>query len=156
MGQENEASRSMLKPVTEAAIEVFNSLCGVTLTLSPDTSGSDTPAAAVTSVITMKGVDCSVFLALPPETAVQVAKKFAGFEIPFESADMNDAVGELGNILAGTVKNRLDHHGIKAEISLPNVTRGEGLALPQGPASLRELACLHSPMGKMWTGVIAA
>ena len=70
----------------------------------------------VLSVISLVGgVDWSIFLGLPKDTAVALAKSFAGFDIPFESDDLGDAIGELSNILAGNVKARLDRVGIKTE-----------------------------------------
>jgi len=47
--------------------------------------------------------------------------------VPFESSDMGDAIGELANVIAGSVKARLDQRGAKANISLPTVLRGSAV-----------------------------
>lgn len=66
----------------------------------------------------------TLIMAIPQTTATSVAGKFAGFEIPFESPDMLDAIGELVNILAGTVSAKAEAASIKSKMSLPSVTRG--------------------------------
>jgi chemotaxis protein CheX len=72
----------------------------------------------------------SLMLCLPEDTAAGIARKFCGFEIPFDSADMADVVGELVNILAGSVIGKLDSIGVSAEMSLPTVVRGTDVDLP--------------------------
>jgi CheY-specific phosphatase CheX len=72
----------------------------------------------------------SLMLCLPGETATAIAMKFCGFEVPFDSRDMADVVGELINILAGSVIARFESIGVKAEMSLPTVVRGTDIDLP--------------------------
>ncbi|MGI5817228.1 MAG: chemotaxis protein CheX [Armatimonadota bacterium] len=94
-------------------------------------------------------VDWSLVLSIPRATASELAGRFAGFEIPFDSADMGDAVGEMANLLAGEVKVQLDGIGLAAEISLPQVFRGEiieVLQLPHVPAELLRFECSCGPL----------
>lgn len=89
-------------------------------------------------------VDWSLVLSLPRETASELAGRFAGFEIPFDSPDMGDAVGEMTNLLAGEVKVQLDGIGIACDISVPQVFRGdiiEVLQLPHVPSKQLNFEC---------------
>jgi len=137
----------------EAVVEIFNATCGVQLQPKHDDErpGNDGVIIAIISLV--GDVEWSIFLGLPRETAPALAAKFAGFEIPFDSADMGDAVGELANILAGDVKKRLSAKGVKVNISLPSVIRAESLeVLIQRDADTAK-KCFGSPLGTMWTGV---
>lgn len=140
--------------VPEAASQIFSMTCGVELT--PAEAAADVQGEVIVAVISIVGdVDWAVFLGLPKGTAVAAAEKFAGFEIPFDSPDMGDAVGELTNIFAGQVKALLDTRQITAEISLPSVMRCGSIEvlLQRGSATVKN--CFSSPMGSLWTGVVA-
>jgi CheY-specific phosphatase CheX len=142
-----------MNAVGAAAVSVIGQACGVELT--PTDEENMWREGAVIGVISIMGdVDWSVFLGLPRDTAEILTEKFAGFEIPFDSEDMGDAVGELTNILAGNVKSRLAEKGVRTNISLPNVLRAENLqVLVQRSACLIK-SCFTSEAGKLWTGVV--
>jgi CheY-specific phosphatase CheX len=71
----------------------------------------------------------SLTLVLTQDTAPALAHKFTGMEIPFDTPEMGDAVGELVNVLAGEVVAQLDSRLVKAQMSLPTVVRGNPLEL---------------------------
>jgi CheY-specific phosphatase CheX len=125
--------------VRDATVEFFRSTCGLKCEelAQPnyESSGNE-----IMSTISFVGNPSWVFsLVLPADTAVIVAKKFAGFDIPLESPDMGDVVGEVVNVIAGGICARLDAKGIKAQMSLPTVARGANLSLlvPSGAATSR-------------------
>ncbi len=138
--------------VAEAAVEIFNITCE--LTINPlDKEENLAGDGVIIAVISLVGdVDWSVFLGLPRQTATSVAAKFAGFEIPFDSADMGDAIGELSNILGGQVKALLDRRSVKADISLPSVMRAENMAVLVQRDVAGTKTCFDSSLGKLWTG----
>jgi CheY-specific phosphatase CheX len=121
----------------------------------PKPRGEDPVAEAlrcegVVGCISLVGdVDWSLVLSIPRATASALAGSFAGFEIPFDSPDMGDAVGEMANLVAGEVKVQLDGIGLSAEISLPQVFRGdiiEVLQLPHLPSKLLSFECSCGPL----------
>jgi chemotaxis protein CheX len=140
--------------VGEAATEILKTTCS--LSLSPQDETAVTKTELVIAIISLVGqVEWSVFIGLPKDTACGVAAKFAGFEIPFESSDMGDAVGELANILAGDVKARLDAKGVKANISLPTVIRAQDIHVLLQRAAATVKTCYGSDLGPLWIGVTA-
>lgn len=141
--------------ITEAAQETFASVCGMEIAVA-DEQRVETRDGVILSVISLVGdIEWSVILGLPSGTAAAAAAKFAGFEIPFESEDMGDAIGELTNIFAGLVKSKLDATGIKVEISLPSVVRAKGLeVLVQRKATSMKII-FTSEAGLLWAGVVA-
>ena len=140
--------------VFRAVNNVFNSTCGLTPTLLENQP--EQQEALILGIISLVGdVEWSLFLGLPKATAVAVAAKFAGFEIPFDSSDMGDAVGELTNIFAGQVKALLDECGVKANISLPSVIRADNLRMLIQRDAATKRTCFDSPLGKFWTGILS-
>lgn len=141
--------------VCEAAVETITATCGIELA-SVEQEGF-CEEAGIIGIMPLKGqVTWSVYLALPRETATIMTAKFAGFEIPFESDDMGDAVGELTNIFAGTVKFKLDAKGIKCDISLPSILRAQNISILDKGNAVVTKTRFSSSLGELWAGVIAA
>jgi CheY-specific phosphatase CheX len=150
----NESIAAHVGCVTGAADNIFKATCGATLKSMPD--GSEQSGPLIVAVISLVGeLEWSIFMGLPKETATAAAAKFAGFPIPFESADMGDAIGELTNILAGEVKAQLDAKGVKADISLPTVIRAEGIEVLVQRSGSTWKTCLDGDLGPLWLGVAA-
>ena len=143
--------------VTSAAVELFESTCAATLEPVAGDAHAAEPDGVIVAVISLVGdVEWAVLLGMPRDTASGVATKFAGFEIAFDSEDMGDAIGELTNIFAGLVKANLDRSGVRVEMSLPSVMRGESLEMLSRTGIRAELTCFGSELGKVWAGVLAA
>lgn len=71
----------------------------------------------------------SLMLAIPKDTALYLSEVFIGMQIPFESDDMGDLIGEIANILAGDVAASVEKVGFRGQSSLPTATRGSDLTL---------------------------
>lgn len=142
--------------VRAAAVDVFASTCGEGLQAIED-PGDLAGESVLIGVISIVGeVEWSVFLGLPRRTAETLAAKFAGFEIPFDSDDMGDAVGELTNILAGDIKRRLQERSVSAKISLPSVIRAESIEVLVQRATAAAKTCFVCEAGNLWTGVVSS
>jgi len=143
--------------VSQSVSEVLNASCGITLQPEEYQPVADLASnGAVLAVISLVGsVEWSICLGLPKDTACALTEKFAGFEIPFDSDDMGDAVGELVNVLAGEVKLKLDKRGVKAELSLPSVIRGKRMHIIAQKDLPSATFCFTSEIGRLWSEVIA-
>jgi chemotaxis protein CheX len=142
--------RVLLTAVVQAIPTAFKPLCGDGEVASR--LGVPEPADVwIAAGIPFKGSPpWDLTLLLPAATAPALAQAFVGFEIPLDSPDMNDAVGELVNVLAGHVIERLDAAGHKTAMTLPVVERGDQFVLhPPGFASEIFLNC-QSPPGPFW------
>ena len=90
-----------------------------------DETRSPAACASIVGIISFIGDSIwSLALVVPEGTAPTLAEKFAGFPIPFDAADMTDAIGELANVLAGEVIAQLERRNLKARMSLPVTLRG--------------------------------
>lgn len=116
--------------VQESAVNTFASICGdePSLVSSDEESG---PMNGIIGNIAVFNPDhtLSLMLALPKETAVAISEVFIGMELPFESDDMGDLIGEISNILAGDVAANIEKVGFRGQSSLPTATRGSDLTL---------------------------
>ncbi len=140
--------------VEEAATDFFQASCGLRHipTAQVDESG---PCAGIMSTISFLGdLQWAFALAFPDDAAVAIAKAFAGFDIPFDSPDMADVLGEIANVIAGDISARLAKQGIKAQMSLPTVVRGGNVSLlvPHSVSTTR--VTFSGPGGTCWFNLV--
>jgi len=84
----------------------------------------------IVGIISLVGdLSWSVSLGLPKKSAITFAKQFAGFDINYDSEDMDDVTGELINVLAGDIIAKLDAVGTSVYMSLPIVARGNKMGI---------------------------
>jgi chemotaxis protein CheX len=145
-----------LEVLKDSTIGTFSAICGAKPTFEGNT-GMDPDRGGVRGIIAVVGdLSWSVSLAFPPETAQAIALKFSGFDIPYDSDDMNDVIGELANVMAGDVVARLDSAGVKVKMSLPTVARGTDLELHQ-PGSITSVKMRFGlPQGPLFVGLAIA
>jgi len=139
------------KCLTQAVTSTFASICGFQPEPKQETSNGSLMEGIV-GIISLIGAEYafSLMLGLPHGTAESIARKFAGFHIPFEDPDMADVVGELANIVAGDAAARLDALGVKAELSLPTVARGSNLEMLLPEKLSRSRIDFSSAQGDFW------
>lgn len=114
----------LVEQTQKAAVESFTKICGEVSIIEMD-STDFTHGMKIDGIISFVGdLTWSMILVLPFQSAEMMAQKFAGFEIPYDSEDMGDVVGELTNVLAGVLCGNLEAVGVKSQMSLPTVTRG--------------------------------
>ncbi len=135
-----EIPREIIDSVRISVETTFESISGV----KPDfleENGETAPLNGIIGNIAVFNADhtLSMMIAIPKETAVALSEVFCGMELPFESEDMGDLVGEISNILAGEVAATVEHVGFVGQSSLPTATRGSDLTLflPNKPPTAR-------------------
>ncbi len=114
----------LVEQTEKATLESFTKICGAVEVLETDRTDF-IHGMKIDGIISFVGeLTWSMILVLPHDAAEMMAKKFAGFDIPYDSEDMGDVVGELTNVLAGVLCGSLENVGVKSQMSLPTVTRG--------------------------------
>lgn len=139
--------------VKESVINTFASITGSEPEYIPNMNGQDEgPLNGMIGNIAVFNPDhtLSLMLAIPKNTAIALSEVFIGMEIPFESDDMGDLVGEISNILAGDVAASIEKVGFRGQSSLPTATRGSDLTLfmPNKPPT--EKMKFSSDTGEFW------
>jgi CheY-specific phosphatase CheX len=124
---------------TKSVIDTFGKICGAEIEAAAGMIGCEKRVRVVGIISFVGDLMWTLALILPHDSAEVIAKKFAGFDIPFDCDDMGDVVGELINVLAGVLCGNLETVGIKTNMSLPTVARGDAfeLMLPDNLVSKR-------------------
>lgn len=153
--QECKLPQSLVDGVKGAVMEVLDSICG-SATDNADCEGAEL-SCGVIGVISLIGQEAwSMMVGLPRDTAIAFARQFTGGEVAYDSRDMGDVVGELANIIAGQAAGRMEAGGIKANLSLPTVARGNGITVPiqyELPSICMGFNC---PQGTLWVRIASA
>jgi CheY-specific phosphatase CheX len=127
--QAHETAQTLIACVQQGVVETFSMVFDEVQAVGADNftgAGCD----GVIGIISFVGtIPWSLIAAFPRATAEPMMQKFAGFEIPFASADMVDATGELVNVVAGPIIAKLLAAGLEAKMSLPTVARGQGIEI---------------------------
>jgi CheY-specific phosphatase CheX len=130
---------------------------GTTWQLEPAPERREDELVAIATVISFSGdYPWSLSLLVTQETAEFVTKSYFGFDIPFASPDMADAVGELVNIVAGECVKRLQDRGIRSQLGLPAVLRGTNVATFNGSNYSSEVRHFRTPAGYLGVGIVGA
>lgn len=142
--------------VRDAAIAFFGTYCGMEPSEQVDAPPEKT-GPGIMGVISFFGDPVwSLSLVLPEATAVAASKSFTGMDIPFDSPDMGDLVGEMANVMAGDIVARLDAEGITAQMSLPTVARGQDVEMLAPSNAVTARIKFVSPTGDFWFRLVKA
>ncbi len=66
---------------------------------------------------------------LPNQAALAVTTAFLGMDVEEINEDVRDAIGELANMLGGSIKAILDPSGSDIKLSMPSAVYGEEYAI---------------------------
>jgi len=149
-----EIPAPIIKSVISCVENTFASISGEKPAYIED-CGSDVPMNGMIGNIAVFNSDhtLSLMIAIPKDTVVALSEVFCGMELPYESDDMGDLVGEISNILAGDVAASIETIGFVGQSSLPTATRGSDLTLflPNKPPTAR--LKFQGPAGEFWVNL---
>ena len=102
---------------------VFDSMLGLPLTVADEFAESQADLPSVTGVISISGEWNGAVVVTVPEALARAiaAAMFAMDADALTSVEINDAIGELSNMVGGATKTMI---GGSCSISLPSVTEG--------------------------------
>lgn len=106
----------------------------------PIEAGSPTIAGTVGFLGNLTGI-MYIFMQLP--LAMEATCKLLGLED--EDLDMddhelvNDAIGELTNMIVGTFKNDLSNKGYECRMTIPSILRGSNFSIEPAEVALRRI-----------------
>src|ERR1044072_5369861 len=127
----------MILPFVNAGQGVFATMVGVQATPGrPYIKSAATPNHDVSAIVGFSGdVIGSVVASFTEGAAVKLVASVAGAEMAVGTPDFADAIGELGNMVAGNAKKDL---GANASIGVPTVIIGRSHVL----ARLTDVPCV--------------
>lgn len=112
--------------IIESTIEIFTTMVMMDVSAQGDLrSESGSLHDCITGMIGLAGTHKGVLaIHIPNAIAMEITSSFLGMEVDEINEDVEDAVGELANMLGGNVKTILSENGRDIELSLPSTISG--------------------------------
>lgn len=113
--------------IIEATNEIFSSMVMMEVSVTgPVQSKLPSLENSITGVIGLAGTHKGVLaMHFPHPVAMAITGSFLGMDVDEINEDVEDAVGELANMLGGSVKSILSANGRDIELSLPSIISGK-------------------------------
>lgn len=113
--------------IIESTQEIFSSM--IMLDVSPGEPfkrNADLLKNSISGIIGLAGATKGLLaIHLPNTTALAVTTAFLGMDVEEIDEDVRDAVGELANMLGGSLKSVIDPNGSDVQLSMPSAVHGE-------------------------------
>lgn len=113
--------------IIESVIEIFSTMVMMEIAVNGDFQKSCLPLnESISGVIGLAGTHKGVLaIHIPNQVAMAITGSFLGMDVDEMNADVEDAVGELANMLGGNVKAILSEKGRDIDLSLPSTIIGK-------------------------------
>lgn len=118
MDVEKEISRSIIEIFTTMVMMDVVPVAGFT---KSDGALSDSITGLIGFAGTHKG---ALAIHLPNQVALDITSNFLGMDVDEINEDVEDAVGEIANMIGGDVKSYLSGNGKDINLSLPSTISG--------------------------------
>lgn len=81
---------------------------------------------SITGMVGLAGIYRGVLAVhIPNQVALAITSSFLGMEVDEMNEDVQDAIGEIANMLGGNIKTILSEKGKDIQLSLPSTISGE-------------------------------
>lgn len=112
--------------ITDSVVEIFSSMVMMDVASQGEGSADNLNFTdSISGVVGLAGTHKGCLaIHLPHPTAMAITSSFLGMEVEELGEDVEDAVGELANMLGGNIKSILTEKGRDIELSLPTTVSG--------------------------------
>jgi len=123
--------------IIESTQEIFSTMVMMEISVSPEpTLEATIHNESITGLIGLAGIHKGILaIHMPNKVAFAVTGSFLGMEVEEINADVEDAIGELANMLGGNVKTILSENGRDISLSLPTTISGQEYNFQQADTS---------------------
>jgi len=113
--------------IIESAKEIFSTMVMMEIAVNGElTTTSVALHESISGVIGLAGTHKGVLaIHIPNKVAMAITSAFLGMDVDEINEDVEDAVGELANMLGGNVKSILSENGRDISLSLPSTITGQ-------------------------------
>ncbi len=111
----------------ESTVEIFTGMIMMDITVKDDNVKQlGKLQNSITGMVGLAGI-CKGVVAIhvPQEVAFSITTNFLGMEVTEMNEDVQDAIGEIANMLGGNVKTILSDKGKAIQLSLPSTISGD-------------------------------
>ncbi|WP_136807903.1 chemotaxis protein CheX [Desulfosediminicola flagellatus] len=112
--------------IIDSAKEIFSTMIMMEIeVIGKDIEKNKIMEDSISGVIGLAGTHKGVLaIHLPNKVAMAITSSFLGMEVTEIGEDVEDAIGELANMLGGNVKTSLSEKGRDIELSMPSTISG--------------------------------
>jgi len=113
--------------IIESAKEIFSSMLMMDISAKEEAKTEAHPLVdSISGVIGLAGTHKGVLaIHLPHRVAIAITSSFLGMDVEEMNSDVEDAIGELANMLGGNVKSILSEKGRDINLSMPTTISGQ-------------------------------
>lgn len=112
--------------IIATTLEVFSSMLGMEATPQEPIAAGMTHIDSISGIIGLAGsVKGMLAVHAPEKVALAITGGFLGMPVEEINEDVQDAIGELANMLAGGVKLTLTDNSSEIRLSVPSVIYGD-------------------------------
>ena len=137
--------------IIESTQEIFSSMVMMEVSaLDELVTEGRVHTQSITGLIGLAGTYKGVLaIHMPNTVAMAVTSSFLGMDVEEINADVEDAIGELANMLGGNVKTILSESGRDISLSLPSTISGKEYNFQLASESAeRTVICFESQAGR--------
>lgn len=111
--------------INETTVEIFTTMVMLDVELKGDAEKESLLCDSITGFVGLAGVHKGVIAVhLPNSVALDITGSFLGMEVTEINEDVEDAIGEVANMIGGSVKSILSEGGGDIDLSLPSTVSG--------------------------------
>lgn len=139
----------------ESTIEIFTGMVMMEISVAGEPLESMGPLKnSITGMVGLAGTHKGVLAVhFPKQVALAVTSSFLGMEVEEINADVQDAIGEIANMLGGNLKTILSDRGRDIHLSLPSTIYGEEYAFSSQAEVDQVILPFQAPTGLFYVEV---
>lgn len=113
--------------IVESTIEIFTGMVMMDISVAGEPLSKLGPLKkSITGMVGLAGTHKGVLAVhFPHQVALDVTSSFLGMEVEGINEDVQDAIGEIANMLGGNLKTILSDRGKDIQLSLPSTISGD-------------------------------
>lgn len=114
----------------ESTIEIFTDMVMMAISVAGEPLQTMGPLKqSITGMVGLAGIHKGILAVhFPRQVALDVTSNFLGMEVEEINEDVQDAIGEIANMLGGNLKTILSDRGRDIHLSLPSTIYGDEYA----------------------------
>jgi chemotaxis protein CheX len=139
----------------ESTIEIFTGMVMMDISSAGEpVEKTGTFKKSITGMVGLAGTHKGILAVhLPNEVALAVTSNFLGVDVGEINEDVQDAIGEIANMLGGNLKTILSDRGRDIQLSLPSTIFGDEYAFSSQAESDQIILPFQSPNGMFYVEV---
>ncbi len=141
--------------IIESTIEIFTGMVMMEISVAGEPLTTLGPLKnSITGMVGLAGVHKGVLAVhFPKQVALDVTGSFLGMEVDDINADVQDAIGEIANMLGGNLKTILSDRGKDIMLSLPSTISGDQYSFTSQAEVDQVILPFQTPSGMFYVEV---